>query len=108
MNFKTRAEQIMYEALTEIAKNTPSESYNSEYDIYEECPHCDDMIYVAKEALKKVDELDETNEDKATCRTCAKFCPICKRCNVLNDRLKHIDEEKDIQCYFYKPKQKEN
>ena len=60
MNFKTRAEQIMYDALLKIAKNTPSESYDSEYGIYEECPHCDDMIYEAKEALRKVDELEET------------------------------------------------
>lgn len=69
MNFKTRAEWIMYDALCEIAKNTPLESYDSEYGIYEECPLCDDMISEAKEALRKVDELDETNEDKATCRT---------------------------------------
>lgn len=60
MNFKTRAEWIMYDALLEIAKNTPLESYDSEYGIYEECPLCDDMISEAKEALRKVDELEET------------------------------------------------
>ena len=60
MNFKTKAELIMYYALQGIASNTPSESYNSEYDCYEECGHCDDMIYEAKEALRKVDELEET------------------------------------------------
>lgn len=59
MKFETEAEKIMYEALTEISKYTPEESYDAEYDIYVGCGHCDEMIYTANEAINKIKKLKE-------------------------------------------------
>ena len=44
----------MYEALQKIASMEPGESYDEMCDIYEDCITCDDMISIARAAIRKV------------------------------------------------------
>lgn len=47
--------RILYQALEKIASMEPGESYDEMCNIYEDCSTCYEMIDIAKEALKEVE-----------------------------------------------------